>query len=85
MNIHPLDGVKSTICYHADRMKIQPLNAPPGGVLRLAEKRNFSKEISAVFYTNKLENFRRREVESGTQIGRMGGGILRVKFSTVPS
>ena len=69
--IHLLDGLKSTIFYHADWMKNQPPNPPPGGVLRPAEKGNFSKEFSAICYTSKWENFHRRVVELDAQIAGM--------------
>ena len=61
-------------------MKAQPPNPPPGGVLRPTEKGNFSKEFSAIFYTNKWENFHLRVVELDAQIAGMRWQNFTRKF-----
>jgi len=61
-------------------MKAQPPNLPPGGVLRPAEKGNFSKEFSAIFYTNKWEIFHHRVVELDAQITGMRWWNFTRKF-----
>jgi len=68
-------------------MKIQPSNPPPGCVLRPAEKGNFSKEFSAIFYTSMWEKFHRRVVELHAQIAGMGWRNFTRKFfhSDVPT
>ena len=62
-------------------MKNQLPYPPPGGVLRPAEKGNFSKEFSAICYTSKWEKFHRRVAELDAQIAGMQWRNFTCKFS----